>query len=265
MVGLVILAIIIVIALIVIGLLVPAHAQLPKTQCVSTAIASGTGDAIAIPLLPCTETTTLLVLTLTASNTTTTPTISVNGQTPHVILNFDTTAVGVGALATSQHRLFTYDGAHWLLLSGGLGGLSAINIMCQPGLTCVPNPILGNGTIAPERPFDIEMFWPGVPPANAIVRAAITRNVLCAANLFGSVGIAREAATSPTTVNINQVTGGVGTLRGSAVWGGGGTVATFTAAANITLAANDIIEFAFPAAPDATLGDIAITLQCVRT
>ena len=99
-----------------------AQAQLPKTQCISTAIGGGSGDAVTIPLLPCSETTTLLVLTFTAPNTITNPTISVNGQTPHVILNFDATALTVGELAPSQRRILTYDGANWLLLSGGTAG-----------------------------------------------------------------------------------------------------------------------------------------------
>ena len=119
-----------------------AHSQpLPSTQCVSTALASGTGDAIAIPLLPCAQTTTVLLLNITNANSTTTPTISVNGQTPYVILNFDATALTAGELQPNQHRILTFDGFHWFILNsgggGGGGGITSITLNTPSELTPV--------------------------------------------------------------------------------------------------------------------------------
>jgi hypothetical protein len=117
---------------------------------------------------------------------------------------------------------------------------------------------------APDKPFDIVMFWPGVPPNDAIVRIALTRAVTCLAALPNSVGNASAAATASATININQVTAGTPTLRGTAVFAMGGTTATFSAGSPIILAAGDDVEFHFPASADATLADVAITLQCTR-
>jgi hypothetical protein len=117
---------------------------------------------------------------------------------------------------------------------------------------------------AGDKPFDIEIFWPGVPPNSAIVRVAITRSVTCPMGLAGSVGNASAAATASTTINLNQIVAGTPTLRGTAVFAMSATTATFTAAAPITLSAGNDIEFAFPGTADVTLADIAITLQCAR-
>lgn len=114
-------------------------------------------------------------------------------------------------------------------------------------------------------PFDIVMFWPGTLPNNGIVRIAITRTVDCPVGFTGSVGIGREAATASAVINVNQVTSGTGTLRGTATWAASGTVATFASSGGMTLASGDQVEFAFPASADATLGDVAITLDCART
>jgi len=112
-------------------------------------------------------------------------------------------------------------------------------------------------------PFDIVLNWPSTPPNAALVRIGIDRSVSCPVALSGSVGIAKTAATATTTVNINQVTAGVDTNRGSVQWAASGTVGTFNSTA-ITFAANDIAEFAFPVTADASLGDVSITLKCVR-
>lgn len=96
----------------------PVNAQTPAgTQCVSTAVAGGTGDAITIPLLPCTETTTQLILTITAANTIAAPTISVNGQTPHAIKGYDGTSLTGGFLQPSQRRILTFNGTNWFVLN----------------------------------------------------------------------------------------------------------------------------------------------------
>ncbi len=97
----------------------PAWAPpLPATQCVSTAVAGGTGDAITIPLLPCAATTTILQLTFTTPNTSAAPTISMNGQTPFILKDFDGSSLLPGVLAAGQRRLLTFNGTNWFMLSG---------------------------------------------------------------------------------------------------------------------------------------------------
>lgn len=112
-----------------------------------------------------------------------------------------------------------------------------------------------------QRAYDLATFWPGIPPANAITRISIPRNVTCPTAFSGSTGFARESSSASAVVNINQYTGASGTNRGTATFNLSSTP-TFASSAGMTLAPGDIVEFAFPATPDATLGDISITLEC---
>lgn len=121
------------------------------------------------------------------------------------------------------------------------------------------------GTLsASQRAYDLATFWPGVPPASAITRIAITRAATCSVAFAGSTAYARESSSGSATVNINQYVGATGTNRGAATFNISST-GTFSSAAGMTLSPGDIVEFAFPATPDSTLGDIAITLACTRS
>lgn len=106
---------------------------IPISQCVSTAIAGGTADALTIPQLPCTATATLLVLTTPLTNTTATPTIQQIGvSAPQVILNGTTGgALSIGELVAGAQTLLTYNGRNWFALSSPLGG--AANTLLIPG------------------------------------------------------------------------------------------------------------------------------------
>ncbi len=131
------------------GLVVSHSAYaVPPTQCVALAVAGGTGDAIKIPLLPCTATSTLLILTFKASNTISAPTISENGRTPFPIVSFDGTALAPGALAADQHRQLTFNGAKWFLLNqpgGSVAGLNQItgDVLVGPGTGSQPGTVVG--------------------------------------------------------------------------------------------------------------------------
>lgn len=94
----------------------PASAQ--ATQCVSSASAGGTGDALTVPLLPCSATTTLLILKLTATNTITTPTLQMVGATAETIVTSAGAALSVGQLASGTTILLTNNGTNWILLAG---------------------------------------------------------------------------------------------------------------------------------------------------
>lgn len=113
--------------------------------------------------------------------------------------------------------------------------------------------------------YDLGMFYPGTIGAGAFARVVSARAATYPTNLAGSYCVAKEGATSSTTVNINQIHAGSSSNVGTVVFGSGGgtnvTNCTFSAASGISLAAGDALEFAFPASPDATLGDVAIALQ----
>jgi hypothetical protein len=99
-----------------------AKAVPPPTQCVSTAIAGGTADAITIPQLPCIPTTTLLILTTVAANVTPAPTIAAAGGTPLVVKRNTGAALAPGDLAANARMLLTSNGLNWFLLNPGFSG-----------------------------------------------------------------------------------------------------------------------------------------------
>ncbi len=118
-------------------------------------------------------------------------------------------------------------------------------------------------------PMDLAQFYPGVPVNNAIIRIAVVRTGLCSivpGTSGTSTAIAKTAATASTVVKINQITAGVSTQRGAVTFALSGTVGSFSLIASaMSLAAGDMVEFAYPASADATLADVAITLACSLT
>ena len=121
-------------------------------------------------------------------------------------------------------------------------------------------------------PFDIAMTWNGVPasytncttPTDSCVNVAITRAVTCPAAFAGSIGLAQVASTGTKVVNVNQITAGTPTTRGTVTFTASAT-GVFASGSGMTLASGDLVQFAFPTTADATLADIAITLKCSRT
>jgi hypothetical protein len=107
--------------LLVVPLPIAAHAAPPSTQCVSTAVAGGTSDAITIPQLPCIPTTTLLILTISLTNTTTTPTISEAGGATQTILRYNGQAIQPGDLTAGAHVELANNGLNWFFLTVSLG------------------------------------------------------------------------------------------------------------------------------------------------
>lgn len=112
--------------------------------------------------------------------------------------------------------------------------------------------------------YDLSAFYPGAPPASAIVRVVSDRTASYPSNLTGSNCVAKEGATSSAVVTINKVHSGSSSSVGTATFaasGGSNETCSFTSSSGISLVAGDVVEFVFPATPDATLGDIAITLE----
>jgi hypothetical protein len=135
------------------------------------------------------------------------------------------------------------------------------------GTTTVSGNLVVTGTCTGcggTQAYDLSMFYPGTVSSSAIVRVTSARVATYPTGLTGSYCVAKEGATSSTTITIKQIHAGSSTSVGTVVFGSGGgtnvTNCTFTAASGISLAAGDALEFAFPATPDATLGDVTITV-----
>jgi len=118
-----------------------------------------------------------------------------------------------------------------------------------------------------DRPYDIAFTLSGLPVNSQRIAFAVTRAATCSAGFPGAVGIARVGATASAVVTINQVTGVTVTARGTLTWGAGGSsyqAATIASASGMVLAPGDLVQAVFPATADATLGDVAITINCQR-
>jgi hypothetical protein len=112
-----------------------------------------------------------------------------------------------------------------------------------------------------NQPFDMAVFYPGVPTASAIVLLApFVRSVSFPSALSGSVGKATVAATAQTDFDILKNGASVGTMRFAIA----ATDATFIAASPITFAAGDVIRVNAPVTPDATLANVHFTLKGTR-
>src|ERR1700733_2996132 len=128
-------------ASVALGLLVGvANAQAPATQCVSTALAGGTGDAITIPVLPCGVTTTLLLLTISTTNATTTPTLQMVTAQAQPIVEANGGSLAVGELQVGSVVLLTNNGTEWLKLSN-LGV-----VVAGPGVSNIGGPAVFSNT-----------------------------------------------------------------------------------------------------------------------
>lgn len=104
-----------------------ASAQIPQ-QCVTNALAGGTGDAITVPLLPCALTTNILILTLSGTNATTSPTLQMAGYPALPILTASGGTIDIGALSAGSVALLTGTGQSWLLLTNGVNFASPISV-----------------------------------------------------------------------------------------------------------------------------------------
>lgn len=100
----------------------------PGSQCVTSAVAGGTGDAITIPTLPCVPTTTLLVLTTKFPSTTTSPTLSYPGLiTPMPIKRFDGSSPAAGEIVANARYMLTSNGTNWYMLQQSAAGSTSNN------------------------------------------------------------------------------------------------------------------------------------------
>ncbi len=95
---------------------VQAHAQ--ATQCVASAFAGGTVNALTIPLLPCGLSTNLLTLTIAGTNTAANPTLQMAGFPAQPIQTSSGGALDIGALpAAGSIMLMSSTGTSWRILS----------------------------------------------------------------------------------------------------------------------------------------------------
>jgi hypothetical protein len=105
--------------------------------------------------------------------------------------------------------------------------------------------------------YDVATFYPGVPGSSQLIlRYQAARAITIPAGATNSQASAGAAATGSATFNINKN----GTNVGSVAWSASGTTGTFSLLSPISLAAGDVLTIVGPFTPDASLGDISITM-----
>jgi hypothetical protein len=167
---------------------------------------------------------------------------------------------------TSINVMQFCNGTNWVNMGtvSGIGTLTA-------GDYCTTDGTLVNCTSSSttvSSVYDLAVFYPGVPSASSIIRVVSARPATYAASLTGSYCVAREGATNSTNITINKIHSGTSTSVGTVTFaasGGTNQTCTFSSSTGISLSPGDVVEFVFPASPDASLGDIAITLAGTHT
>ena len=158
----------------------PAIAAPQPTQCVTSAIAGGSSDALVIPLLPCGTATNVLILTITQTNTTAAPTLQMPGSAALTIKASTGAALAPGQLAAGSVVYLTGTGTSWLLMS---------------------NPVGPTGPQGPQGPAG-----PAVPPGFTY---ATQVDVLCSSDL---------ACASLGYITVASVSDNGGTASAGYVW-----------------------------------------------
>lgn len=129
-----------------------------------------------------------------------------------------------------------------------------------PTTSGVANNILstdGSGTLSwLAMPYDISVFFGGVPASSAIFRVVAARAFDSTASWAGTVCNAGTAATAQTDFIIKKGVTTVGTLRFAA----SATTCTIVSPTTTSFAAGDVLSVTAPASPDASLANISISL-----
>lgn len=111
-----------------------------------------------------------------------------------------------------------------------------------------------------EVPCDLEYSLSGIPAGSQVINKVITRATRLVSTLTGSAFYIGTNPTALLTINIYQITAGVPNVRGSVAFDTAG-VPTVTWVSNIDLAAGDVLQLSFPAVPDATGANFALTFK----
>ena len=123
------------------------------------------------------------------------------------------------------------------------------------GLTPTSYTLTGGGAV--QGPAYVSGSWAGGPGASQVIeRYIFATSVTFAAGLTGSYGTAGTAAAASASFSIQKNGSTVGTM----IFAAGAASASFTMASQTSFAGGDVLTIVAPAAPDATLANLAWTL-----
>ena len=119
----------------------------------------------------------------------------------------------------------------------------------------------GGGGEGGASPYDLGVSWSGALPASQVLlRYPFPRAVTFPAGLTGSQAVSAVAATAAATLTLAKNGTPIGTIDFAA----SATSGTFTFASDVSFAVGDTLTLTAPAAADATLADVGISLAGTR-
>lgn len=149
-------------------------------------------------------------------------------------------------------------GLPYLPLAGGtLTGSLTLDADPTTALEAATKAYVDNA-VGGVTPYDIAVFFDGVPVADEdVLKFVAVRDYYLPEDLVGSRAVSTVSATAQTDLDIQKNGSSIGTIR----WAAAATSATFIFAADVNFVAGDVLRIVAPTTPDATLEDIAITLD----
>jgi hypothetical protein len=110
-------------------------------------------------------------------------------------------------------------------------------------------------------PYDMLMYFPGVPLGSALLsRLIVPRAVVFASGTSTGIASAETNATNAVTLSLTRN----GTAVGTVTFASGATTGTVTIPSAFTTAAGDILRLLNQSTADATLANISVTLTGLR-
>lgn len=116
--------------------------------------------------------------------------------------------------------------------------------------------------------YDMGFVWGGKPGDGDFVQFVVTQASMLPQNLTGSKGVAGTAVTADTTLTIYRSTDGGASYasKGVATFAASGIgPPAFSFAADVPLAAGDVVKVEMPTPADSTGKDFELTLRANRT
>jgi hypothetical protein len=188
------------------------------------------------------------------NNTARTVTVTVSGQP----LTAPAIAAGEAALLSCDGNDVQPEGAGGAATLGDIGDVDISGL--QAGDMLRRN--ASNQWRAERTPFILSMFIPGVHGDGALMaQLVLDRDVAFAENLPGSEGYSQVTATGSTVLDLQKNGSDIGTITFSDA----GNTATFALSGGAAFAAGDRLAIVNENPANATLADLSITLQGIRS
>lgn len=112
-----------------------------------------------------------------------------------------------------------------------------------------------------STPYDLLMFFPGVPTANQVMgRIIVPRAITLPSGLTGSYGSSITSAAAATTLTLAKNGTSIGTVN----FASGSATATFTFSSSVSFTAGNVLTLTNQSPADSALANVSLTLAATR-